>query len=83
MTLLNVLLYLLAGASCQDNGEKAAKLLPLVNGTLPNSIWFDAAARRIDSDASQGIISSWPSVSVFNTAYPSLQALPDQPLTVF
>jgi len=48
---------------CQDNGEKAAQLKSMINGTLPNAQRFQAASTSVDTGNYFGVISSWPMVS--------------------
>lgn len=53
----------IASVSCQDNGQKAAELKPLINGTLPNGQRFRAASTSVDTAAYLGVLSTGPLVS--------------------
>lgn len=53
----------IASVSCQDNGQKAAELKALINGTLPDGQRFRAASTSVDTAAYLGILSTGPLVS--------------------
>jgi hypothetical protein len=53
---------LLTMVSAQDNGEEAAKLQGIVNGTLPNGQAFKAASTTITNGNTLGQLTANPSV---------------------
>ncbi|BDA49352.1 probable feruloyl esterase C [Coccomyxa sp. Obi] len=50
----------IVSVSCQDNGQKAAELKPLINGTLPSGQRFRAASTSVDTAAFLGVLSTGP-----------------------
>nr|QOL01182.1 putative extracellular protein CSOL_100 [Pseudococcomyxa simplex] len=58
LLLLAVTVSLIAAATSQDNGEKAAQLKSQVSGTLSDAQPFQAASTRVDASASQGLLAS-------------------------
>jgi hypothetical protein len=64
LLLLAVTVSLIAAATSQDNGEKAAQLKSQVSGTLSDAQPFQAASTRVDASASQGLLASSTPVSL-------------------
>ena len=53
---LLLVVWVASRCSAQDNGQAAAHLQTLVNGTLPNSAQFTAASTNITANSTIGII---------------------------